>query len=40
MHTLDILAFTAGPRPILNDEPVQADTFLTEKVARARDAVD
>jgi hypothetical protein len=32
MHILDAVRFTAGPRPILNDKPVRADTFLTEKI--------
>jgi hypothetical protein len=32
MHTLDVLRFSAGQRPILDDESVRADTFLAEKI--------
>jgi hypothetical protein len=32
MHILDALRLTAGPHPILDDEPVRADTFLTERI--------
>jgi hypothetical protein len=33
IHMFGDLRFTMGPRPILDDEPVRANTFLTEKIS-------